>query len=528
MNFHKVVGNIDRELVKKCEKILSNGFLSLALNYTNRSTEPKIGGDPLVFTLLLPAQHILTLGIPTAATNGVKYYWNPFFLLGFEKNMIGLRILMSHESWHSIFMHPRRRMGRHPVLWNICVDYIVHLSIFEDFKNRQLNGPELFKQHLGNFITIKEFVQSFDTKNETVQETTVNPESEAPLTDQQKRFFEKRYKREFRFYADPDIPIELATPEKLYDYFFSKLPKCPTCGKLGHKSKDKSEDKDKGKNKGKGKNKDKNKGDPSDQGGNSDSPQQGDSQDGSQDCSGGCPTCGDQGGFDGMTIDDHIDSDESPEQAAKRLAKARESAKRMAGYIPSGLDDELGELVAPVITWKDTIRSKIKKIKIGEGRYDWTRFKIKPMFGGIMTPKKRTNNVRFVCLLDTSGSMSNEDMSYGISQLQGITQQTEGTLVPADADIYWDKATKLKSVKANELKKVKIVGRGGTLYSPFFTDYVEKVGEADFIVVITDGYLIDSDVQAMQNPKVPVYWLITSPTAFEPPFGKVFQLRDFE
>jgi predicted metal-dependent peptidase len=149
------------------------------------------------------------------------------------------------------------------------------------------------------------------------------------------------------------------------------------------------------------------------------------------------------------------------------------------------------------------------------------------MFSGLLVPKRRNYCADFGVLLDTSGSMSNDDMAFGISQLASLDERSEGTIVPADAQIYWDQATKIKKANAEHLSKIKIVGRGGTMFCDFFTDYEKKIGRCDFLVMITDGWLLDTDMAAMVNPGIPVYWIITSDnSSFTPSFGKVFNLRN--
>ena len=73
--------------------------------------------------------------------------------------------------------------------------------------------------------------------------------------------------------------------------------------------------------------------------------------------------------------------------------------------------------------------------------------------------------------------------------------------------------------------KVKIFGRGGTKYAEFFTDYEKNIGKCDFLIVITDGFLLDTDLAEMKHPGIDTIWLITSGSAFTPPFGRAFDLR---
>jgi predicted metal-dependent peptidase len=86
---------------------------------------------------------------------------------------------------------------------------------------------------------------------------------------------------------------------------------------------------------------------------------------------------------------------------------------------------------------------------------------------------------------------------------------------------------KLNDCKKEQLKNIKIKGRSGTQLCSFFSEYEKNVGECNFLIVITDGFLCDIDISEMRDPGIQTYWLITSNnTGFKPPFGKVFLLRN--
>jgi predicted metal-dependent peptidase len=580
MKFTRVIGKIDPKLVFQAEEKLSQVFLELGTRYNNEHVGTGMGGDPLIFGLMYPVEHVCTLNMPTAATDGKRYYWNPKFVL--KQSRIGLRIICGHEAWHAIYMHPQRRGSRLPKLWNIAVDYIVNGTVMDDFKARKMDPKDMFSKHLGKYMTLAQYAEMlknpFATQKgfedlkpgtEDQADPTVelpNPNVDRELTPKEMKELERREKVQKFYYADPDLEEEMRRPEKIYDFLYNLLPKCPKCGRIGmyqmpNQKKDKK-DKGKGKDKDKGKDKGDQKGDkPGDQPGEQpgdkhdhgdgqpcncphpedqpgDGQGQGDGQGDGQGCCGDqsqgqgqgqgcCDGCG--GGFDifgfGSTLDDHMDTEESEEKLAKRISDAMEAARKMAGHVPAALEDELGKLTAPKVTWQDIIRTRLLKARAGNGRNDWTRFRSRPMFTGLLVPKRKSYYAHFGCLLDTSGSMGKDDMAFGLSQLASLDERSEGTIVPADADIYWDKATKIKKANFEEISKVKIFGRGGTKFSEFFLDYEKNIGFCDFLIVITDGFLIDSDVAEMKNPGVDVIWLITSGSSFKPPFGRSFDLR---
>ena len=567
MKFSKVIGKIDKSVIEQAEKALTFIFTELGLRVGNNNLGTKLGGDPLLFSLLYPIEHYATLNIPTAGTDGRRYYWNPKFILKLLKrtaseNRIGLRIVCAHEGLHAVYMHPQRRGHRNPKLWNIAVDFLVNYTILVDLKGRGVDPVATFQQHLGNFVTLKDYAEFLKNPYlpingsdkwvpEPPDEDAVDlpkPDDDRELTEEEKKELAKKEAKIKYFFADPDLPEDLRRPEKIYDYLYSLIPKCPECGKMGmHAPPADQKNKDKSKKQDKKEDKSSDEKDKKDASGKKDGHEDhnhsecgpGDSSCGSSpsDNEGeegegpgsesGCGTCGgldDIFGF-GDTLDDHMDTEGTEEETAKRLADAIESTKRMAGSVPGHIMDELDTLIAPKVRWQDFIRVRMTKARVGNTKKDWTSFKTRPMFAGLMVPKRYNQICTFGCLLDTSGSMSVDDMTFGVSQLQSIDQKSEGWIVPADATIYWDEATKIRRANASEISRVKVVGRGGTVYGPFFKEYKERMGKVDFLIIITDGGLMPDDVASMVNPGVPVYWLITSGYQFKEPFGKVFDLK---
>ena len=509
MKFSRVIGKIDEKLVHQAEEKLSQVFLELGVRYDNDHVGSKLGGDPL-FSLMYPVEHVATLNMPTAATDGRRFYWNPKFVL--KQDRIGLRIICGHESFHAIYLHPSRRGSRLPKLWNIAVDYIVNGTVMDDFKARKKNPAELFQKHLGKYMTLTKYaellknpfakMEGFEelnpaASNGSPEVALPHPNEDRELTNDEIKELEKREKRETFYYADPDLEEDMKRPEKIYDFLYTLLPKCPKCGSIGvyklpsknksKKGKGNKQDKSKG-DQQKGQDQSKDKSDQGNQGqdqhdhgngqscncgdpnGQPDSNGQGQNQgQGQSCCDGPCDDC--SGGVDifglGGTVDDHIDSEESEEKLAKRIYDAMETARKMAGHVPAALEDELGKLTQPKIKWTDVVRSRLIKVRAGNSKNDWTRFRSRPMFSGLLVPKKRSYQCNFGCLLDTSGSMSKEDMGLGISQLQSLDEKNEGTIVCADAQIYWEKLTKIKKCNVEELNKVKIVGRDIALVVSF-------------------------------------------------------------
>ncbi len=249
-----------------------------------------------------------------------------------------------------------------------------------------------------------------------------------------------------------------------------------------------------------------------------------------------CPECGaDENGFSiddlfslGGLLDEHIDTDVSEEEMAKRLSEAYEMSKKLGGTIPGGFEDDLDELIAPKLTWQDFIRMKKTTRKQGSGKNNWSAPKRKPLAAGLFIPQKINYHVKFLLAYDCSGSMSKEQISYGISQIQALDDMGSGICVSWDSSVFWPQAVKMKNAKIGELKRAKYMGGGGTIAHPIFDEYKKEIGDVDIIVVVTDGFLSDENILRQRSaPKgVDVIWLIVGNSAFSPGFGRIFHLMN--
>ncbi len=277
MKFTKIIGKCDPKIIKEAEEKLSSVFTELSLGYENRSLGTNLGGCPLTFQLVYPLPHYcdalsiqlddmkkkekdqekrIAKGeiipddelIPeeakeyrrqmkgkvlrTAATTGTAFYWSPEFVNKLSK--LGLRLVVHHEAWHAIYLHPQRRGSRMPHLWNIGVDFIVNGSVLTDLKNRNVKDPAaVFTKELGEYITLEEYAAFLrDPFNPPPRLAHFNP------TEHLKGQADPAYKSPYddrppMYYADHQLSDDMKRPENVYDYLLAQIPKCPVCGKLG-------------------------------------------------------------------------------------------------------------------------------------------------------------------------------------------------------------------------------------------------------------------------------------------------------
>lgn len=467
--------------------------------------KPENGGNPFLFAFAAPKPHELATEvgagqkIETAATDGRRYFWNPEFLEKLTADE--LATVMQHEGYHVIFFHVKRGRGKMHQVWNISVDYVVNACIWVDHEKTHRKGT-VFGGNIGEPLSLKDLLSYIDGKQELP-------------------------KGNFCF---ADKSLHGRSPESIYDEIidhWNKSPrKCPTCGGLNMKS-------------GGGK-KDKPKKDPKPEpkeepgeGAPGEEPGEGAPGDGSGSCDhshedGGmeCPTCGSPldrlGG-----MDSHIETDMTKQEVEADVMRAADQATQMRGMVPTEVEGMLGELKKPTLKFTDIVRNALlKKVQDAGLNNDWKRIRRRYLSTDPKQylPRRYMHKPRWLAMLDTSGSMGDDDMAYGISQLQVLGNNTEGFVIPCDAEPHWAGIHKVEKIE--DLKRTKVVGRGGTVFDDFFRNFPEKIGvNFDVIIVLTDG---DCGVvpYELRPRNMDVVWVITrNNTGFKPAFGRVAPLR---
>lgn len=466
----------------------------LLLAQAKLARNPAKGGMPFVYSFAAVKVHELddmTLPIldekgekvkmlKTAATDGRKYKWSPDFLEKLTSDECAL--VMAHETYHIVMQHCNinRVQTRNPMLWNLAVDYVVNNSIEHD-KRLSGNIPAHTCDHA--------YAQNdWDrTPHPMWNGTFGHPKiMKELLKDIEKMVAD--YAKNGNKKADPNEPEP--SPVIFVDYSLFGKSAEEIYNMLQTKM-----------------NEEKEKNGISSIDGMSD-----------EDMKGMMEAYG-----IGDTLDSHESATVDKHQLLEDILNAMESCKKIAGNTPGSLDDVLKELMEPKLKWQDIIRHALQKKRQERGAYnDWSRFRRRPLSLKMWRPKKKDDTVTWICMLDTSGSMSNDDIAYGISQLKVLDGKSKGWVVPCDAQCYWDKMKEIRSL--SDLPKINIVGRAGTVFNSFFANWKKYVREpVDVIIIITDGYFsVD-----FPQPREDVVWVITNNHDPQLPWGRTAPLRTY-
>ena len=437
---------------------------------------PRNGGNPFLFALSGPKPHYLVREIrgqkiDTAATDGKVFFWNPEFLASLDVNQVST--VMSHESFHVLFFHCHadRAGGKDARKWNIAVDYVVNGVIEHDHtKSERDKKYKLWDGPLGNPLSWKDYSEWLAG---TKLDLGPGPNCFADPT--------LHGRSPESIYSDI-VAAELSSPRRCKEHSGG-------CGALSIDPKT----------------------------GQSVNPQPYDKD--------ACQKCGAKPNDGPGSMDAHLPSGMTKDEVMGEMMRAAEQAEQMRGTVPGEIEEALGELRKPTLRPSDIIRQAFARKAIDTGaKNDWKRLRRRQlaMTPRQFLPRKHDHKSKWVVLLDCSGSMSDKDIANGIKEMQCVSKDAEGWVVPCDAVPYWDQKTRV--TQASDLKRTQVVGRGGTVFDQFFQELPTKMGtDFDIVVIVTDGDC--GHIPMNLRPRCDVLWIITNKRDFKPSFGRVVQLN---
>lgn len=229
---------------------------------------------------------------------------------------------------------------------------------------------------------------------------------------------------------------------------------------------------------------------------------------------------------DKMNIDDKLAIADELEHHGKRIVKkAVEDQKKNRGTVPGHLQDLIDEMLSPPkIPWTSILRNKV----INTQRYKYKRSVRRPKRRHIGIPqlmkfpgrsKDRAFTVAF--LVDTSGSMGEDELVLAMSELQGLQKADK------DIEIHFIQAdvtvTHISKIGPNDEIKCEFYGRGGTDFNYALIEAKEI--QPDICFYYTDGWAPAPDKK--NRLACPLCWVITPGGKIpDPDYGFVIPTGD--
>lgn len=193
---------------------------------------------------------------------------------------------------------------------------------------------------------------------------------------------------------------------------------------------------------------------------------------------------------------------------ASVINAAKQAMGKKPGSMPGYFQRMVDELVNPIKDWRILLREFIEP---EPSDYTFIRpdYRIDFDTFGCFLPSfneedQKVEDIYF--WIDTSGSISNDDLNYIYSEVAGAIQQFDkftGYLGFFDSEAYEPK----RFEDINSLKEIKPVGGGGTSFYAAFEYMNDHNITPKCVIMLTDGYANFPDTDIIDCP---VIWLITT------------------
>lgn len=197
------------------------------------------------------------------------------------------------------------------------------------------------------------------------------------------------------------------------------------------------------------------------------------------------------------------------------LARAAEAA-RMTSRLPDHLKRIVGGLLEPTIPWQEKLKMAVVEV-LSKTRVDWTTPHRRSESYGYYAPREEYLGFDVSICVDTSGSISADELRRAVSEIDAIVRETsgEGRYIVGDAAVHAD--VSLKDFQPDLLE-----GGGGTSFVPHF-EHLERY-PTKLCVFFTDTF-----GQFPENePDFPVIWAVYKPAlsgGASVPFGEIVEVE---
>lgn len=212
-------------------------------------------------------------------------------------------------------------------------------------------------------------------------------------------------------------------------------------------------------------------------------------------------------------------SEDTPQNAKEWADAGLEAAtrSRMAGNCPAFMERQIDKLLNPEIAWNEVLAYYLRNkfCMKNKSRHTFTppnrRYLYQDM---ILTSRVGKKKPSIAFSIDTSGSMSEQDISKGIAEMDAIRKMYRVPVYLMEADYTVHRA---KWVEPNE-QIPSLKGGGGTSFVPVMDHLKANKPDVDVLVYFTDGY-----GEFGADPGFDVIWVVNS--SVQPPYGKTIRIN---
>jgi predicted metal-dependent peptidase len=170
---------------------------------------------------------------------------------------------------------------------------------------------------------------------------------------------------------------------------------------------------------------------------------------------------------------------------AKQTVNEAYAYAKLQGMAPAGMDRYIEELSYPKMDWKSMLRKFI--VREIPFNYNYSRPSKRSIACGIFMPSVVKESLEIGVAVDTSGSMSPDDLKLCVSEVLGIIKAYDNvklTVLSCDAEVH----TVAEVTCEEDVASLKLEGGGGTDFRPVFEWIGDNKPAMKLLVFFTDGY----------------------------------------
>jgi predicted metal-dependent peptidase len=194
---------------------------------------------------------------------------------------------------------------------------------------------------------------------------------------------------------------------------------------------------------------------------------------------------------------------DDPDAEMERITVLLSDAyRRSQGKLPAGLERLILDRIAPPIPWRNILENYV--VSAVRESYSSTRFNRRFLRNKIYLPALHSTKLNLVVAVDTSGSISGDQLSEIGAVIEDIRIQVPKMVVSV---IYCDAKVQRREIfEEGDACVLKPKGGGGTDFRPVFEEVKRDDTPPDVLLYLTDGYGTYPERNEIEFPVIWVYF----------------------
>ncbi|MEU6753216.1 VWA-like domain-containing protein [Spirillospora sp. NPDC046719] len=178
------------------------------------------------------------------------------------------------------------------------------------------------------------------------------------------------------------------------------------------------------------------------------------------------------------------------EALRRATAEAMRAHQRARGHLPAGWRRWADQVLEPVVDWRRVLAGAVREaVAWAGGAVDYTYRRPSrrtPALRGAVLPSLRRPVPRVAIVIDTSGSMGDDELAAALAEVNGVLREVgvrgdRVSVLACDADVH-------AVSRVTSAEQVELGGGGGTDMRVGIARALAQRDRPQVVIVLTDGY----------------------------------------